>query len=352
MKKKISIVAVILGVIILNIGIVSKLFTNYEDISIIKNQEGSSENIEYSFENINKDILHMNYIKTLDQTKITKLNFTPIISRIEDISNNRNYYDSEKEQLPQMYHNYFNEGIRASSKIDNIHIKDSVYYDSEKNMLIYPDKAMSDDDLLKIIDFNVSINLLLSQNITTPDVDLDISANDAEKIATEMVEILYNINPIDFNISSGFNERDELKFWSISFEPVNVSIFLESEYISYFVDVDSRTGSIVYIDSYDGNRNDKTEEISEVNNLVAKSFATESNKILQKIKPNSDFKLCEQYIPILKMRSIYSVFKTQEGIYCEVELEYPSKDLIGFKMYSNEDEYKFYTQNKVSKFLT
>lgn len=320
---------IIIGIIVVNTAIVPAFFKNYEGVTEYIN----NDNVSNNFLDLSKQAMN---ISETNETIQNNVNISHIINNalfdnIEDIKENRALYDDEVERRILLQKKYYEDNLRPTKIMADMTNQDRLYYDSSDNILIYPEDTMTDDELLAIIDFNASINNILSQNLSKLS-DTDISSSDAEKIAFEAIKKFYDLDSLsDFKCISSYNNTDINSSIATCW-----SVILEKEDKSYFADINPKNGNILSIDSYESGRNSKFKDVSDVSSEYLEDLKNISVKSLN--LQDKNIKSFVQYVPVIKGKSICTLLETNQGGCYIVELGFPDKEKIGYYYYENREK--------------
>lgn len=216
------------------------------------------------------------------------------------------------------------------------------YFNPDNETFYYPEKEMTDKELLQLIDFDVKINMAFSkfneayiQN-TMENTDIQVSEEEAIESAKKAIERMFDVNLDNMEVNCNFSVdeyRDE-KYWMLDFQPRNMDILKEQEklYWIYFAKVNIYTARVEWVDSYYSGqgeevRNSPETDLKNIDNH--KSIAEEflKNKLNGK---NIEFLKAyiqkQSYAPLLS-RKVYLVYKAEDR-YIEFEFIYGSERMM------------------------
>jgi len=196
--KKFYFIALLLIIIVANVIIFNTVLKKDNTVEVNRSDIENKHLSECVFSDItDKDI---NY----DFFNVNYTNKYALVSNISDIKENRNFYDNEKNRILELRESYYNGTNKPFKKIYEQNDSE-LYFDSDNNVLNYPKRSMTDEELLALIDFNTIINVYLSQN-RPAESESQISAEYAENIAKKSLKNFYEKDISEFNCEYSSNK--------------------------------------------------------------------------------------------------------------------------------------------------
>lgn len=305
MKKKIFLVLTAMLVLGANALIIPNIFA-----------EKAPQNIEISDE------------------KGNKLIYNPLFD-VDNISYSRNFYKSEIERRGKLNYEYSYNKAMPSKTMDERAKEDGLYFDREKNMVVLPERELTDEEILALCDFYANINTLFEKNRPHPTEDM-ITKEDAEKIAEEEVKAFYSAELKNFNMDCAYNGdigREEGSCaYTVCFSPINEPYLAEEKkpYYVYFVDIDAYTGKTLSVDSYYSRKKSEWKKAANLSEKEKKEFAEKSKAAMKGIADIGS--LDKLYISKFG-NSVVTCFDNGAYKY-NVELSYPNMDKVGWEKVS------------------
>ena len=254
----------------------------------------------------------------------------------ENIKYSRDYIGDELNRRDKLSYEYQWNNMRPSKSMSERTADEGMYFDISNNMVVYPERELTDDEILALVEFQFDINSLYEQNRAKP-VSGMISEQEAVETAKNEILYFYGAVSSDYNISCGYNEAGEDGYgsdknvFSVMFEPVDMPYLEEqnTDYHVYFVDIEAETGNVITVDSYYSGMGDETEEVKSLSDTERADFEKKSREVMRNIPNLGNVK--EQYINPSGERSVCTVFEL-DGKELKVELTYPNMEKVGWSV--------------------
>jgi hypothetical protein len=297
-----------------------------------------------------------------------------IISDISEIKESREYFDDEKERIQPLKEKYNSGLIKPTKKMEERTEQDGLYFDSTNNIIFYPEKVMTDDELVTIIDFDATINNFISCNNDTNSVETELTSENAVSVAKNYISSFYGYDLSNFvcvgsaggtidgdeNAEKSFctntfktvngdsvtviDESGDEPFWTVVFQRVDDDVMI-------FVDVRANDGSLLSIDTYDNEFFSKCTDASDISEKELSLFKEEAKKTVGELCKTKEIVSTKQYIPNPGRNSVYTLCELNTGEYYEVELSYPECKKISCYYYGDKNTADTKTENKAYKIL-
>ncbi len=268
----------------------------------------------------------------VDEDNGNKLIFDPLFD-VDNISYSRSFYKSEIERKAKINYEHQYNNARPSKTMDERTKDYPLYFDREKNMVVLPNREMTDDELLTMCDFDYNINTLYEKNRPHPTEDM-IKADEAEKRARNEVTLFYGADLDKFNIECSYNgdiggEKGRYHY-TVCFSPINEPYLAEegTPYHVYFVDIDANTGETLDTDSYYSHRRSRWKATDSLSAKEKNEFIQKSRSAMKNIADLGKFS--GQYISKQGNDTVVTSFDNGNEKY-EVELSYPDMDNVGWE---------------------
>ncbi len=297
-----------------------------------------------------------------------------IISDISEIKESREYFDDEKERIQPLKEKYNSGLIKPTKKMEERTEQDGLYFDSINNIIFYPEKVMTDDELVTIIDFDATINNFISCNNNVSSVETEVTSENAVSIAKNYISSFYGYDLSNFVCvgSAGStidgDENDEKSFCTNTFKTVagdSVTVIDESgdepfwtvvfqrvdDDVMIFADIRANDGGLLSIDTYDNELLSKCTDASGISEKELSLFKEEAEKTVKDLSKGKEIVSTKQYIPTPGRNSVYTLCELNTGEYYEVELSYPEGKKISCYYYGDKNTADTKTENKAYKML-
>jgi hypothetical protein len=252
--------------------------------------------------------------------------------------------------------------------------QDGLYFDSTNNIIFYPEKVMSDDELVTIIDFDATINNFISCNNDVTSSETELTNENAVSVAKNYISSFYGYDLSNFvcvgcveNTINGNENADESfctntfksvdgdsitvidkvsdePFWTVVFQRVDDDVMI-------FTDIRANDGSLLSIDLYDNEFLSKCTDASEISEKELSLFKEGSEKTVKDLCKTKEIVSTKQYIPNPGRNSVYTLCELNTGEYYEVELSYPECKKISCYYYVDKNTADTKTENKLYKIL-
>ncbi len=264
--------------------------------------------------------------------KGNKLIYDPLFD-VDNISYSRSFYKSEIERREKINYEYSYNKAMPSKTMDERVKEDGLYFDREKNMVVLPERELTDDEILALCDFAANINTLFEKNRPHPTEDM-ITNEDAEKIAEEEVKAFYNAELKNFNMDCAYigdiGREEGSCAYSVCFSPINEPYLAEEKkpYYVYIVDIDACTGETLSVDSYYSRQKSEWKKVDTLSEKEKEQFIEKSRLAMKGIAQLGIFK--EQHIYEHGQNVVITSFYNGAEIY-EVALSYPDMYNVGWE---------------------
>lgn len=170
--------------------------------------------------------------------------------KIEAEASNRKMTDQEAKRLKVLKEQYIYEGVRPQKPLPLKEGNYSFYLDLSKATYVYPQRLLTDEELLQYIDWHSRVNFALSKRIVRPQPDSkDISEADALAKAHDSVTRLFDVDVSKLKVTASYHKfgPGQIGEWVVHFQPYNVERLQASgeTYFMYDVFIDSLTGNVI-----------------------------------------------------------------------------------------------------------
>lgn len=170
--------------------------------------------------------------------------------KVEAEASNRKITDPEAKRLEVLKEQYIYEGVRPQKPLPLKEGNYSFYLDLSKATYVYPERLLTDEELLQYIDWHSRVNFALSKRIVKPQPDSkDISEADALAKAHDSVTRLFDVDVSKLKVTILYNKfgPGQIGEWIVHFQPYNVERLQASAetYFMYDVFIDSLTGNVI-----------------------------------------------------------------------------------------------------------
>ncbi|CQR58820.1 hypothetical protein [Paenibacillus riograndensis] len=142
------------------------------------------------------------------------------------------------------------DGLRPKQKLPMKAGNYEFYLDDSKATLVFPKRALTDEELLQFIDWNYRLNYVLSLNYVKPQPDQkDIGEAEALGKARESVARLFDVDLSKMEGKASYNKSgpEQKGVWFVHFQPYRVGT-LQAQgkpYFMYNVFIDSLSGTVI-----------------------------------------------------------------------------------------------------------
>ncbi|WP_312047448.1 M56 family metallopeptidase [Anaerotignum sp.] len=137
--------------------------------------------------------------------------------------------NTEKNRLDILKEQYIYDGIRPKEILPLSKGDFDFYFDIENEFYYYPERALTDEELLQLIDWRLKINYALSLRNEEPQgaipKEYDINQSEAVTLAKEYIEKLFDVSATDFRVDATFNQESAIQpdGWFVRFSPNKIS---------------------------------------------------------------------------------------------------------------------------------
>ncbi|MGO4791256.1 hypothetical protein AB4124_28005 [Paenibacillus sp. 2KB_20] len=170
--------------------------------------------------------------------------------KVEVEASNRKITDPEAKRLEVLKEQYIYEGVRPQKPLPLKEGNYSFYLDLSKATYVYPERLLTDEELLQYIDWHSRVNFALSKRIVKPQPDSkDISEADALAKAHDSVTRLFDVDVSKLKVTILYNKfgPGQIGEWFVHFQPYKVETLQASgeTFFMYDVYIDSLTGNVI-----------------------------------------------------------------------------------------------------------
>ncbi|WP_151736929.1 hypothetical protein [Paenibacillus tengchongensis] len=117
---------------------------------------------------------------------------------------------------------YVYDGLRPKELLPLVPGQAEFYLDLDNNIYTYPERTMTDEELLQLIDWSYRLNYVLSsRSVTAPPVAQNISKTEAEELAAESVNKLFegDVSKLEATVLLVELGQDKRPTWTVHFAP-------------------------------------------------------------------------------------------------------------------------------------
>lgn len=162
----------------------------------------------------------------------------------------REITDSEINRRRVLEDQYVYDGLRPKQQLPLEPAQAAVYLDLETNTYTYPERNMTDEELLQLIDWYYRLNYLASKrNVSAPPMPQDIDKAEAELLAAESVRKLFDadVSKLDTKVMLAEPGLDKRLTWTVHSAPYKSLTLLGQgkEFWEYHVIIDAVTGDVL-----------------------------------------------------------------------------------------------------------
>ncbi|MDR0270202.1 hypothetical protein [Paenibacillus sp.] len=170
-------------------------------------------------------------------------------SRREFPTTNREMSDQEINRSKVLEDRYEYDGVRPQNKLPLKSGVSSFYFDMSQDTWIYPDRELTDEELLQYIDWYSRVNFALSKRYSSPQPDAkDIREEEALSNARESVSKLFDTDVSKMKVSTAFHTfgPEQKGEWLVHFQPYRARTLDAngSAYMMYVVMIDALSGTV------------------------------------------------------------------------------------------------------------
>jgi hypothetical protein len=182
--------------------------------------------------------------------------YTNYISNIKGVKQNSNRDLSESEQSRKLLlsDQYLYDDIRPESIISTSGSTSDLYIDIDNDFLHYPNRELTDEELLQIIDFNKKINYVLSLGDVKASPSIkDINEDEAATKAIESVEKLFGIDTSKLEVTVGYLGSGPINnLYLVRMAPYRRDYLRANEetFWEYAIFIDTLTGDVIQTKSW------------------------------------------------------------------------------------------------------
>lgn len=142
-----------------------------------------------------------------------------VIYKFVDESNidaeTRDLTDSEQQRLKSLKNQYLYSGIRPKKELPLEAGKQEFYIDFSNRIYHYPERELTDEELLQLVEWRLKVNYALSlrnaeQNLSVPSSN-NITESEAIMIAKQNVANLFDVEVTDLQIGATFYQNSDIQ---------------------------------------------------------------------------------------------------------------------------------------------
>lgn len=162
----------------------------------------------------------------------------------------RELTDSEINRRRVLEDKYVYEGLRPKQILPLEPGHAELYVDLETNTYTYPERTLTDEELLQLIDWSYRLNYAASKrNVTTPAIPHDISKEDAANAAAKSVRKLFDgdVSKLKATVTLGEPGLKKRPTWMVHYAPhKSLTLLGKGEsYWEYHVLIDAKSGAVI-----------------------------------------------------------------------------------------------------------
>ncbi|OAB38786.1 hypothetical protein PMSD_07195 [Paenibacillus macquariensis subsp. defensor] len=167
-----------------------------------------------------------------------------------EITESRQMTEDEVNRRLILQDQYLYDGLRPKQPLPLKPGQAEYYWDLDKNRIHYPNRPLTDEELLEITDWQYRMNYAMSKrNIVTLPDSKDLSQTEAVALAASSVRKIFGADVSKLEVFAGFSDFDHTKHktWMITFAPYKADTLRAQgkEFWQYTVLVDSSTRTVV-----------------------------------------------------------------------------------------------------------
>ncbi|BFH65831.1 hypothetical protein [Paenibacillus azoreducens] len=257
-------------------------------------------------------------------------------SKNEFLKANRQMSAQESKRRQALEDRYVYDGVRPQNKLPLKPGISSFYFDMSKDIWIYPDRELTDEELLQHIDWNYRVNFALSKRYQNQQPDAkDIGKEEAMAKARESVSKLFDADISKMKASAAFNKfgPEQKGEWLVHFQPYR-ALTLDangSAYMMYDVMIDALSGTVIDTTIFNSAYK-KTPITSEMNKQIRQdpSWIEAAKNVV--LKKQGETRAIQKSTiiqdQVYDKRGVVAVsIELKDGSSYTVELRYPEKTL-------------------------
>ncbi|MBT2293680.1 hypothetical protein J7E73_32230 [Paenibacillus albidus] len=162
----------------------------------------------------------------------------------------REMTDAEVKRRQVLEDQYVYEGVRPKQPLPLEPGKAELYLDMEQNTYTYPERQMTDEELLQLIDWYQRINYVMSKrHVKAVPGPEELSQKEAVALAASSVGKLFDVDVAKLETNVGYDEAglNKRRTWTIQFSPYKSLTLMGQgkEFWQYNVIIDGPTGIVV-----------------------------------------------------------------------------------------------------------
>jgi len=163
---------------------------------------------------------------------------------------NREMSDREIMRRQAAEDRYFYDGVRPQNRLPLKPGNSSFYFDMSKDIWTYPDRELTDEELLQFVDWFARVNFALSKRIQVQQPDAkDIGKEEAMARAHESVGKLFDADISKMEASAAFNKLGpgQEGRWLVHYQPYKVGTLKAggNAFMMYDVMIDALSGTVI-----------------------------------------------------------------------------------------------------------
>ncbi|GIO35087.1 hypothetical protein J2TS6_62280 [Paenibacillus albilobatus] len=172
------------------------------------------------------------------------------IDNSKEVAESRKMSDQEINRRKALEDRYVYDGVRPQNKLPLKPGVSSFYFDIRKDIWIYPDRELTDEELLQAIDWSYRVVFAQSKRLQRQEPGAkDIVKAEALAMARESVSKLFDADISKMEASAAFNKfgPEQKGEWLVHFQPYKVRTLEAngSAFMMYDVMIDALSGTVI-----------------------------------------------------------------------------------------------------------
>ncbi|MEI0736644.1 hypothetical protein VQ056_08030 [Paenibacillus sp. JTLBN-2024] len=172
------------------------------------------------------------------------------IDNSKEVAESRKMSDQEVNRRKALEDRYVYDGVRPQNKLPLKPGVSSFYFDIGKDIWIYPDRELTDEELLQSIDWSYRVVFAQSKRLQRQQPDAkDIVKAEALAMARESVSKLFGVDVSKMEANVAFDKfgPEQKGIWYVHFQPYKVRTLEAngSAFMMYDVMIDALSGTVI-----------------------------------------------------------------------------------------------------------
>jgi hypothetical protein len=166
---------------------------------------------------------------------------------------NRELSETESRKIVELSGMFYSGNTKPSTSISKKEESDTVYFDMSLGVFVFPERDMTDDEMLQVVEFVARINYALNKraDFLEPAKEpamSEISKDKAIRIGIDAAESLFQVDTTEMNVVASYLDKSAPfgSQWLIRIAPYNRDSLLRNnlDFGEYAIFMDSMSGII------------------------------------------------------------------------------------------------------------